>query len=93
MKKYDKIYNFFKKHFFVELSEYNDCNDLHGGDQAEVSVGAAVELLDDLEPVFGLRVAVQSAVLQPLRHAVAHQHIQQLKEFHTQSHTHTEPIS
>ena len=76
--------------FFVEFIQRNGCNDLHGGDQAEVSVGAAVEVLDDLDPVFGLGVAVQPAVLQPLRHAVAHQHIQQLQGFHTQSQTHTE---
>lgn len=49
--------------------------DLHGGDQAEVGVRGAVELFDDLKSFLGFGVSVQPAVVQPLCHAVALQHV------------------
>lgn len=54
-------------------------DDLHGGHQAEVDVLVAIEVLDDLHPVFGLGGSIQPVVLQALGHAVALQHIQQLQ--------------
>lgn len=49
--------------------------DIHGGDQAEVGVRGAVELFDDLKSFLGFGVSIQPAVVQPLCHAVALQHV------------------
>lgn len=41
-------------------------------------MSGAVELFDNLDSLFGFGGSVQPAVVQPLCHAVALQHIQQL---------------
>lgn len=48
---------------------------LHGGHQAEVNVRGGVEFFDNLDSLFGFGVSIQPAVVQPLCHTVALQHI------------------
>lgn len=47
----------------------------HGGNQAEVDVRRTVEFFDNLNSLFGFGGSIQPAVVQPLCHAVALQHI------------------